>query len=164
MSLPQEIRQLWESFEGRGVLGQKVDRAAGIVPVTAIRLNLYTITVGEILLTCLYGVCTIAETGGANAVVFDATPTVGGALSPMDNGAGDINGSVVGDMMGPQGNIALPAVGAGTTGAIPTMWMPWICKVGNIGITMAAATADSSWRWVLYYIPLTEGALVVATP
>lgn len=163
MSLVQEIRRLWESLEGRGVLGQPVVRAAGAVPVTAIRQDLFTITVGEILLTCLYGVCTVPETGGANAVEFDATPTVGGALSPMDNGAGDINGSVVGDMMGPQGDIALPAVGAGTTGAIPTMWRPWICKVGSIGVTMAAATADSSWRWVACYIPLTEGALLAAT-
>ncbi len=163
MSLVQEIRQLYESLEGRGVLGQRVPRAAGAVPVTAVRQNLYTVTVGEILLTALYGVCTVAETGGANAVEFDATPTVGGLLSPMDNGVGDINASIIGDVMGPQGSIGLPAVGAGTTGAIPTMWMPWICKVGSIGITMAAATANSSWRWVAFYIPLTDGALVQAT-
>lgn len=163
MSLTQEIRQLWESLEARGVLGVRVPRDAGAVPLTATRQNLYTITVGEILLTALYGVCTVAETGGANTVTFDATPTVGGALSPMDNGVGDINGSVVGDLMGPQGSIGLPAVATGTTGAIPTLWMPWICKVGSIGVTMGAAIADSSWRWVLFYIPLTSGALVEVT-
>jgi len=163
MSLPQQISRLWESLEGRGVLGVRVARPAAALPGVAARVNLYTVTVGEILLTCLYGVCTVGETGGANAIEFDATPTVGGALSPMDTGVGDINGSVIGDVCGPQGSIALPAVGAGTTGAIPTMWMPWICKVGSIGVTLAAATADSTWRWVLFYIPLTDGALVAVT-
>lgn len=163
MSITQELRRLFESAEGRGVLGIKVERAAAALPGAAAFYDLYTVTGGEILLTSLYAVCTVAETGGANAVVFGANPTVGSAISPMDNGAGDINGSVVGDLMGPQGDITLPAVGAGTTGAIPTMWMPWICKTGVIGVTLAANTADSSWRWCLYYIPLTEGALVVAS-
>ena len=162
MSLPQEIRRLWESLEGRGILGQRVVRGLTAIGAGG-RLNLFTITGGEILLTVLYGVCTTAETGGANNATFDATPTTGGALSPMSS-ATAFGAAAIGDMLCPQGGLALPAhPAAGYSGAMPTMWMPWICKVGSIGVTKSAATGNSVWRWVLCYIPLTLGAVVTPT-
>lgn len=162
MSLPQEIRRLWESSEGRGILGRKAVR--GITAIGAGgRLNLFTITNGEILLTVLYGLCTTDETGGANNATFDATPTTGGALSPMcaATAFGALN---AGDLLCPQGSIANPcSPAAGASGAMPTMWMPFICKVGSIGVTKSAATGNSSFSWVLCYIPMTPGAIVTAT-
>lgn len=162
MGLSQLIRQLTRAEEGAGTLGIHVRRAAGTLGALANRVVLFTITGGEILLTCLYGVCTIAEAGAANAIQFDATPTAGGALSPMDDGVGDINGLLVGAVIAPQGNITLPAVVAGPLTAGPTFSMPFICKVGTIGVTKAAATDAGTWRFELYYVPLTRGAVVVA--
>jgi len=143
-------------------LGVGVTRAAASLGDTAVRLVLFNVLGGEILLTCMYFVCTIAETGAANAVEFDATPTDGTGPSPMDNGVGDINGLTIGDIMAPQGNIALPAVVTGPLIAGPSFSMPFLCKVGTIGITKAAATDAGTWRGRLFYIPLTDGAYVEA--
>ena len=162
MGFGSKLNSLLSSSEGSGVLGIHVSRAAGSLGALANRVILFNVAGGEILLTCLYGVCTVAETGGANAIQFDATPTAGGALSPMDDGIGDINGLLVGAVIAPQGNITLPAVVAGPLTAGPTFSMPWICKAGTIGVTKAAATDAGTWRFELYYIPLISGAIVAA--
>lgn len=162
MSLPQEIRRLFESLEGRGILGQQVAIAAVALPGAAAYYNLYTVTVGEILLTALYGICTVDETGGAITGQFGTIPTVGGAVSPM-SAASPWTALNVGDIVAPQGDITLPSTPTPNSGAAPTLWMPWVCKVGSIGVTLNAATATSSFRWVACYIPLTDGALLTET-
>ena len=145
-----------------GGLGIPVTRPAGSLGAGADRVILFNVVGGEILLTCMYFVCTIAETGGANAVQFDTTPTTGTGLSVMDDGIGDINGLAIGDIMAPQGDITLPAVVAGPRIAGPSFSMPFICKIGTIGITKAVATDAGTWRGRLFYIPLVDGAYVVA--
>lgn len=143
-------------------LGKGVTRVAASLGGAADRVILFNVVAGEILLTCLYFVCTIAETGVGNAIEFDATPTDGTGPSPMDNGVGDINGLTIGDIIAPQGSVALPAVVAGPLIAGPSFSMPFICKAGTIGITKAAATDAGTWRGRLFYIPLTDGAYVEA--
>ena len=143
-------------------LGVGVTRAAGSLGALANRLVLFNVVAGEILLTCMYFVCTVAETGAANAIEFDITPTDGTGPTPMDNGVGDINGLVIGDIIAPQGVLTLPAVVTGPLIAGPSFSRFFICKVGTIGITKAAATDAGTWRGRLFYIPLTEGAYVVA--
>jgi len=162
MSWTSKINSLVSGSQGTGILGIHVSRAAADMGATAVRIPLFTIAGGEILLTCLYGVCTVAETGAANAIQFDATATVGNVFSPMDDGVGDINGILVGGMIAPQGDITLPAVVAGPFTGNPTFSMPFICKVGTIGITKAAATDAGTWRFEAYYIPLISGAVVTA--
>jgi len=143
-------------------LGVPVDRPAGSLGATAVRVILFNVVGGEVLLKCMYFICTIAGGAGANLVEFDLTPTVGSALSPMDNGAGSINGAGIGDIMGPQGDITLPAVEAALGSGIPTFSMPWICKVGTIGVTKSGAFDAGTWVGRLFYTPLTDGAYVVA--
>jgi hypothetical protein len=143
-------------------LGIRVVRPAADMGNTAIRIAIFDVNVGEVLLTCLYGTCTVAPAGAANAIQFDLTPTVGTGPSPMDDGVGDLNGLAIGDIIAPQGNITLPAVVAGPLCAGPTFSMPWICKVGDIGITKAQAQAAGTWSFTLFYIPLTDGANVTA--
>jgi len=143
-------------------LGVPVTRAAGAFGATAVRLVLFNVVEGEILLKCMYFVATVAPAAGANPIQFDLTPTVGSALSPMDDGIGDPNGLAIGDIIAPQGDITLPAVVAGPLIAGPTFSMPWICKVGTIGVTKTNAVDLGSWRGRLFYIPLTEGAYVEA--
>ena len=143
-------------------VGKRITRAAADMGATAIRIAIFNVLNGEILLTCLYGVATVAPAAGANAIQFDATPTAGSGPSPMDDGVGDVNGLAIGDMIAPQGDITLPAVVAGPLCAGPTFSMPFICKTGTIGITKAAAVAMGTWRFELFYIPLTAGASVTA--
>jgi len=148
----------WESLG----LGVRCDRAAGDFGDTAVRLDLFNVVGGEILLTCMYFVATVAPAAGANAIQFDATPTDGTGPSPMDDGVGDINGLAIGDIIAPQGDITLPAVVAGPLTAGPSFSMPFICKTGTIGITKAAAVAAGTWRGSAFYIPLTDGAYLTA--
>lgn len=160
MSLIQEIKALFESETGRGVLGQRVENTVDFGAGGG-RVVLFTITGGEIYLRCLYGVCTIAETGAAQAIQFDCTPTVSTGLGIMDDGIGDINGLLVGAIIAPQGDITLPAVVAGPLTAGPSFSMPFICQTGTIGVNLTNATAAGTWRMVMYYVPLTIGAAVV---
>lgn len=147
----------WETLG----LGIPVNRAIGAFGATAVRLILFNVVGGEILLKCMYFVATTAPAGGANPIQFDLTPTVGSALSPMDDGVGDPDGLAIGDIIAPQGDITLPASADPMTSG-PIFSMPWICKVGTIGVTKANAVDMGSWRGRLFYIPLTEGAYVEA--
>ena len=160
MSLIQEIKALFESETGRGVLGQRVENLAVSFGAGAGgRTVLFTITGGEIYIRCLYCRCTVAPAGGAQAVQFDCTPTAG-AVGVMDNGVGDINTILVGAIIAPQGAILLPAVVAGPLTAGPTFSMPWLCQTGTIGITCAAALDHGDWDCIMYYVPLTNGVTV----
>ena len=162
MGLGAFVKSLYQTREGRGVLGIHVQRATADLGATAVRLALFDVTGGEVLVTCLYCLCVTAPAAGANAVVFDATPAVGTGPSPMDDGVGDVNGLAIGDIIAPQGDITVPAVVAGPLCAGPIFSMPYIAKVGDIGITKAAAVAMNTWRCDIYYIPLQPGALVAA--
>ena len=148
----------WETLG----LGVRVDRAAASLGATAVRVPLFNVLGGEILLKCLYFICTIAGAAGANTVVFDVTATTGTGPSNMDDGIGDINGSVAGDFMAPQGDITLPAVVVGHLAGAPTFSMPFICPIGTIGVTKGAAVDAGTWRGTLFYVPLTLGAYVTA--
>lgn len=160
MSLVQEIRQLFRSEAGRGVLGQRVaNPAVDFGAAAGGRTVLFTITGGEIYVRCLYCVSVVAPAAGAQVVQFDCTPTAGGA-GVMDNGVGNINGVLIGGVIAPQGDITLPAVVAGPLTAGPTFSMSWICQTGTIGITCGAALDHGDWNCVMYYIPLTIGATV----
>lgn len=161
MGLVQEIRALFESETGRGVLGQRVARLAVSFGTGAgVRTVLFTIAGGEIYTRCLYCVCTTAPAAGAQTVQFDCTPTVATGASVMDNGAGNINGVLIGAVIAPQGDITLPAVVAGPLTAGPTFSMPWVCKTGTIGITCLGAFDHGDFDCIMYYIPLTIGAAV----
>ena len=161
MSLPQEIKALFESRTGRGVLGQRVAKPnVSFGAGAGVRTTLFTIAGGEIYTRCIYCVCVTAAAAGAQAVQFDWTPGVATGPSVMDNGVGDINGLVTGAVIAPQGDIALPAVVAGPLTAGPTFSRPWVCKVGTIGITCAGAFDHGDWDCIMFYVPLTIGAAV----
>lgn len=162
MSLVQEIRQLFESTTGRGILG--------VGPVTSLesdwlaaagaRIDLFTIT-GEIFVRCIYCVCTAAPAGAAQPIEFDCT--AGSALCPLDDGIGDLNGIGVGDIIAPQGDITLPCVVAGPLNGGPIMVAPFIMSTGSVGVTITNAQDHGEWDCYMYYLPLTVGATVVAT-
>lgn len=163
MSLVQEIKALFDSETGRGVLGQRVENlAVSFGAAAGGRTALFDIAGGEVYIRCLYCVCTVAPAGGAQAVQFDCTPTAG-AVGVMDDGVGDINGILIGAIIAPQGDVTnLPAVVAGPLTGGPTFSMPWLCQTGEIGITCAAALDHGDWDCIVFYVPLTNGATVVA--
>lgn len=163
MSLTQEIRQLFESTTGRGILG--------VGPVPSLesdwlagdgdRIDLFTIT-GEIFVRCIYCVCTAAPAAaGTQTIEFDCT--AGSALCPLDSGVGDINGIGIGDIIAPQGDITLSCVVAGPLNGGPIMVAPFIMSTGSVGVTIDDTQDHGEWDCYMYYLPLTAGATVVAT-
>lgn len=163
MSIGSHVRSLFSSNEGIGVLGHHIIRPVTDLGDLGARTNLFTIVGGEILLTCLYGTCVVAETAGGTTLQFDFTPTVGTGPSPMDNGAGNCNGLLLGALIAPQGDITLPCIVAGPLSAGPSMSMRWICKVGTIGITPGGAVDVGTYSFDAYYIPLTPYAQLVVS-
>ncbi len=162
MSLLQEIKTLFESETGRGVLGQRVEQALEDWGAAAGgRTALFTITGGEIYIRCLYSICTTAPAGGAQVVQFDCTATAG-AIGVMSDNAGDINTILVGAIIAPQGDITLPCVVGGPLTAGPSFSMPFLCQTGTIGVTCGGALDHGVWTSILFYVPLTNGAAVVA--
>lgn len=157
MSLPQEIRQLWESYLGRGVLGQMISNPLG--NLAAATFEIFTVAGGNILITCLYGMCIADEGGGAITARFHVNATAGG-LSYL-SAASAITAVNATDIITAQGDPALPTTPTADSGAGPSMWHPWICKPGTIGLTINAATGTSDWIWNLIYVPLDEGVTVV---
>lgn len=161
MSFNEEIRALFESETGRGILGQRVENLAVSFGAGAGgRTVLFTVAGGEIYIRCLYCVATVAPAAGAQAVQFDCTPTLGTGANVMDNGIGDINGIAIGDIIAPQGNFILPCVVAGPLTAGPSMSQPWIMQAGTIGITCGAALDHGDWDCIMFFVPLTIGATV----
>jgi len=160
MGLVQEIRALFGSNTGRGVLGQRVENLlVSFGAAAGGRTVLFTVTGGEIYIRCLYCRCTTAAAAGAQTAQFDCTPTAG-AVGVMDNGVGDINGLLIGAIIAPQGDITLPAVVAGPLTAGPTFSLPWLCQTGTIGVTCGGAFDHGDWDCIMYYVPLTNGAAV----
>lgn len=158
MGFVQEIKALFGSDAGRGVLGQRhINLAVDFGAAAAARVVLFTITGGEIYVRCLYCVATVApNAGGGQTIGFDCTS--GSTLSAMDTGAGTLGGLAIGAVIAPQGNILLPCVVAGPLTAGPTFSQPWICRTGTIGVTIGAALDHGDWDCIIFYVPLTSGA------
>lgn len=135
-------------------LGLKVDRAASTH--LAATTPYFTVTTGRILLRGLFGTITVAS--GANACSWVANPTVGTATQVLC-AALDINPALVGDTLTITG-LAGDAMVYGTAAGLGTMERNVVCLPGTIDFI--AAAADGATSWVLFYVPIDDGAFVVA--
>ena len=117
----------------------------------------FNVVGGRILVTGLVGLVTVAS--GANACSWVANPTVGTATQVLC-AALDINPALVGDSLTITGLVA-GAMTYGGAGGLPMMATRGIvCLVGTIDFIAAAADGDTSW--VIFYIPIDDGAYVTA--
>jgi len=141
------------------LLGLKVDRAAAALPQTA-QTPYFTVTGGRILITNLIGEVTTAIQAQATTVQLIATPTSGTAVV-LSNATGDINGKEVGS------TIALAATLGGTlvvnnAGAtVLPLANLFVVRTGTIDFKTIASSTGAT-RWSLFYVPLDDGAAVVA--
>jgi hypothetical protein len=135
---------------GNMALGLRVDRAAALHPAAT---TPYFTIVGQVLLTGLLGVVTVAC--GANSTVWTAVPTAGTTTDICV--AVDIDTAVVGDLLGITG-----VLGTGMTfgGAVVQIMQPIALTTGTLNLHPAAADGQTSWS--LWYIPLSDGAYVSA--
>lgn len=142
----------------RGIaLGRKVDRATAALPQTTAG-TLFTVTGGRILLTSIVGeVTTIIQTQ-ANNTKLQSVPTTGTTVDLC--AVLDITADEVGCLYGITGTFATAMVGA-NAGATVIPSVAVIVPIGAIKLNCAASNTGSV-KWSLTYVPLDDGASVVA--
>lgn len=139
------------------VLGLKVDRTAATLPAST-TTTYFTISTGRILLLALLGEVTTIVQAQATTFKLTSTPTTGTAVDMC--ATVDLNAKEAGTLLGITGlpSDAMVATNAGlTTGFKQQLILP----IGNIRAT-TVATSTGATKWSLFYIPIDDGATVVA--
>ena len=153
--------------EGKAIrkllMGIKVDRAAEAVAITATPGAPMFDVVGLALITGILGVCTTTHGGVANTMSFEFNPDAATGANSVITATTDLGtASVVGDVAvvvgapatGPLGgHVAVNVLGS-------TIGKGIVMNDGVIGLV--ATAANGAWRWVLFYVPIDDGAYVLA--
>jgi len=143
-------------------LGFRVDRALSILPKHGgvDDVTYFTVTGGKVLMTLLVGEVTTVMEAGANNITVTHTPTAGTAAALC--ASEDLAAYAEGDILTIGGAIAtklLPATTAGASAAMAyqgVVMTPGTIKFG------ADASKTGAWKWSLWYVPIDDGAYVVA--
>jgi len=142
-------------------LGIAVPRAAENIAITATPgLPVYDV-VGLVLVTGLLGVCTTTHGGVANTMSFEFNPDLAAGADSAITATTDLGTtSVAGDVAvvvgapgtGPLGgHVAVNVLGSTSGKGI-------VLNDGVIGLV--ATAANGAWRWIIFYIPLDDGAYI----
>jgi len=138
-------------------LGFAVEKAAAALPASTAGA-LFTISGGRVLLLGILGeVTTIIETQ-ANDTKLTANPTTGTSVDIC--AALDITAKEVGALFGITGTFT-DALQGGTAGAVGFPARGVVLPEGTLDLD-CAATNTGAIKWKLWYLPLDEGAAVVA--
>lgn len=141
------------------ILGSKVDRTAATLPATT-HTPYFTIAVGRIVLTALFGQVTTIVQAQANAAKWIATPTVGTATDLC--ATLDINAAEVGALLSITGLASDAMRGTvSSSGAVSGMTRLLVCAVGTLDFS-TAATNTGATKWTAFWYPLDDGATLVA--
>lgn len=140
------------------LFGKKVDRAAAALPQTA-QTAYFTVAGGRVLITGIIGEVTTAVQAQATTVQLIATPTTGTAVN-LSNSTGDVNGKEIG------ATITLATTLGGTlvvnnAGANLVAPNYFLVRTGTIDFKTAASSTGAT-KWTLFYVPVDDGASVVA--
>ena len=145
------------------MLGCRVDRAASVLPQHggADDVTYFTISTGKILMTMLVGEVTV-DIDGANQIVITHNPTDG--ATAVLNTQLDVNSCVKGDVItitGALGDAMIPATAAGSV--IASTYKGVILTPGVISFNSSGTSTTGRWKWSLFYVPMDNGAYVVAS-
>jgi hypothetical protein len=137
------------------LFGTRVEKATGTL--TAATVSLFTVAGGKVLVTSLVGEVTTAITV-ANSYKLQHNPTTGTTkdlCAATDIGTTD---TPAGNLLGFQG-LTGDSLLTGP-GAVPTLKQPLVLTAGVI--EHVSAGTDGAITWVLTYVPLDDGASIVA--
>lgn len=137
------------------LLGVRVEKSTGTLAATTI--SLFTVAGGVCLITSIYGEVTTSITV-ANSYKLQANPTVGTTkdlVAATDIGTTD---TLAGALLGFDG-VAASTIQQGP-GAVPLLQRPIAVNTGLI--ESVSAGTDGVINWVITYVPLTNGASIVA--
>lgn len=142
---------------GKSVFGARVDRATATLPQTT-QSALFTVAGGRVVITGIVGEVTTVIQNQANNTKIVSNPTTGtdvdlcAVLSTANK--------EVGTLFGITGTFATAMVGA-NAGAGVMCSIPVVVPPGTIDLSCAASNTGSV-KWSIYYLPLDDGATVVA--
>lgn len=149
---------LFAGYPASFVRGTHVARATASLPQTATS-NLFTVAGGQVLITALIGTVTTIFQNSDPVLKITSTPTTGSAIdvaSTVDTTSLEAGGHLVCEGDG----TALVKSNAGAAYMSAGVGF-WVCPAGTIDLT-AGASKTGAIKWDLFYIPIDEGASVVA--
>lgn len=138
-------------------LGARVDRATATLPQTAAG-TIFTISGGRVLASLILGEATVAVQAQANNTKLKLAPTTGSTVDLC--AVKDITGLEIGGKLIVPG-VAATALTQANAGAIIAQTTPVILAIGNLQLDCAASNTGSL-KWSIWYVPIDDGALVVA--
>jgi hypothetical protein len=148
------IRDIWL---GRRQLGQTTERATAVV--TAATVPLFTVSGGRIKVTQILGEVTTVMQALATNVRLSANPTTGTTRNMCANL--NIASYAAGDLLGITGVNTDPMLPPATSGVLEAQTFGVIVQEGTIDLISDAAPTGSI-KWTLKWVPIDEGAAVVA--
>lgn len=140
-------------------LGIKVDKASAVLPNSGVATIYFTVSGGRVLLTGLVGEVTTIVQAQATTFKWTSVPTTGTGVDMC--ATVDLNAKEAGCLIGITGLPADAAVATNaglTTGFKQQMIVP----TGTLKVT-TGATSSGATKWSLFYIPIDDGAAVVAS-
>lgn len=143
------------------LFGTKVEEPAAVLPATG-TAHLFTVTGGRVIVTGLVGQCTTVCTSTATTVSVGHTPTSGTASTTALATATAVTSAEVGSLVSlpiTKGALLVNTVAGGAAQAPGSGG--YVIPPGTIDIT-TSATNTGAFKWTLTYVPLDDGATVVA--
>jgi hypothetical protein len=123
--------------------------------------QVFTVAGGEVLVTALWGVCTTTM-AGANSVQLQSDPTAGDtvAWTQADDlgGTDTVAGTVLMFQFDLDDTVNTPHVVKGAGNALTSV----VVTTGEVECVIGEGTADGAITWYATYVPLTDGATLVA--
>lgn len=139
----------------RNAYGITIERATAVLPATG-NQTLFTVAGGRIILTFMIGEVTTVMTATATNLKLTSVGTVSAAATDMCSNTA-VTSLAVGNQFSPV------AVGsAAQVGAVVTQNNELIIPAGIIRAT-TDATNTGAMRWTALYIPLDDGATLIAS-
>jgi len=137
-------------------LGQRVEKAATTLPQNTLAA-LFTIATGRVIITGIVGEVTTVIGGTTPNLKLVANPTTG-ADSDIVTATG-IAADAVGNLYG------VSTVGGALSvleSVAPLGQEPFVLKPGTLDMHASAADGTGAIKWTAFWIPLDNGATVVA--
>jgi hypothetical protein len=143
----------------KAIYGLKVDRNAASLPQTA-QTAYFTVAGGRVLLLAMIGEVTTIIQAQATTVQLIATPTTGTAVN-LSNATGDINGKEVGSTIALATTLGGTLVVNSAGATVLPLVNSFVVRTGTIDFKTGASSTGAT-KWSLFYVPLDDGASVVA--
>lgn len=138
-------------------VGQRVIRATANLP-QGVAAAIFTVAGGRVLVTQIVGEVTTIIQVVANATKLTANPTTGTSVDLC--ATLDITGDEEGALYGISGTFADALFGV-NAGALEGQDKPAVVPIGTIDLD-CAGSATGQVQWDIWYIPLDDGATIVA--